>query len=176
MRVQAIVIASCKVLGLLLMYQGCVNLLWGIRVFFMLQLSATSQFAMAVNWITPLVFLAAAFYVIRHADQIAFHLVGDLAEEPADFPQSRAFWVHLAYSLLALYFIADGVAQVGTAAGSLLVLLLVSPPPFAPSMPLDGIVGVALLLLGLLFLRRVSPRLKELSATQEKKSEEQDRG
>ena len=170
MRVQAIVIACCKVLGLLLIYQGCVSLLFGLTYFFVVPV--TSQAGVAVYWITPLALFAASFYAIRHADQIAFHLVGDLSEEPATFPQEKEFWVHLAYSLLAFYLIADGVARVGTAVASVLVHFLVPSPNSLIYRTSKGLGGLALLLVGLILLRRSGPRLKELSVPRVRRDEE----
>ncbi len=170
MNVQAIVIACCKILGLLLVYQGCVSLLFGLNYFFVGPV--TSQFGVAVHWITPLALFAASFYAIRHADQIAFHLVGDLSEEPATFPQERDFWVHLAYVLLALYFLADGVARVATGVGSVVVHFLAPPSTFALYRTAEGLGGLALLLVVLILLRRSGPRLKELSVPRVRRDEE----
>ena len=71
-------------------------------------------------FLAALAFFVAAFYALRHSNQIALHLAGDLAEESAAYPQERDFWVQLAFVLFAFYLIAHATADAGAAVTALI--------------------------------------------------------
>ena len=87
MKVQVIIPACCKVLGLLFVYQGYTRLVAGLTYWWYVSNSppGVPPFAYAGFFLAALAFFVAAFIAIRHSNQIAFHLVGDLdsAEESA---------------------------------------------------------------------------------------------
>lgn len=169
MKVQAIITACCKVLGLLFIYQGYTNLVSGLTFWWVFSSAPGTvqvQFGYTGYFLAALAFFVAAFFAIRHSNQIAFHLVGDLAEESVAFPQERDFWAQLAFVLFAFYLIAHATADAGTAVAS---LILKSPTRTVTG----GVVGsFVLLVAGLILLRRASPRLKELSAPRARGGEE----
>ena len=168
MRVQAIITACCKVLGLLFIYQGYTKLLAGLISWWYFSSApppGVSQIGYTGFFLAALAFFVAAFYAIRHSNQIAFHLVGDLAEESTEYPQERDFWVQLAFVMFAFYLIAHATADAGDAVARLIF------EPLAPY-PAHGVVGSSVLVVaGLILLRRASPRLKELSAPREMEGE-----
>ena len=168
MKVQAIITACCKVLGLLFIYQGYTRLVAGLSYWLLVPPATpgTLPFGSMGFFLAALAFFVAAFFAIRHSNQIAFHLAGDLAEESAAYPQERDFWVQLAFVLFAFYLIAHATADAGAAVTALIF------DSRAPN-PEARVVGSSVLVVaGLILLRRSSPRLKELSAPRARGGEE----
>ncbi len=170
MNVQVIIPACCKVLGLLFIYQGYTRLVSGLTYWWWASNfpPRTPTIAYTGFFFAALAFFVAAFYAIRHSDQIAFHLVGDLdsAEESAAYPQERDFWVQLAYVLFAFYLIAHATADAGAAVAALMSNSL------TPNLNGGVVSSFVLVVAGVILLRRARPRLKKLAAPRAEGGEE----
>ena len=125
MKVHAITIAFCKLLGLVLIYEACVSFLEGFRWWSTMNQDGL-DWALSIYWLAPLVILCLAGWIIRHAEGIAVRLMGEAAEEEATLPQDQSFWEPLFLTLFGVYLLSTGAAQVAVALGHFVAGLTVA--------------------------------------------------